>query len=77
MWGTPILHDNTQNFNGVLVFADQFFRCKVLYIKLTWVFLFEYVHFITDTFINITESKFTKLKDNNFIAEQTFSTPFR
>ena len=58
MWDTPISHNDTQNFNGVLVFADQFFRCRVLYIKLTWVFRFEYVQFITDTFINIIESKF-------------------
>ena len=40
-----ILHDNTQNFNGVLVFANQFFYYKVLDIKLSCVFLFEYVQF--------------------------------
>ena len=32
---TPILHDDTQNLKGVLVFADQFFRCKEADIKLS------------------------------------------
>ena len=26
--GTPVLHDDTHNLKGVLVFADQFFPCK-------------------------------------------------
>ena len=43
--GTPILNDDTQNVKGVLAFADQFFRCKVVDIKLNWVFLFGYVQF--------------------------------
>ena len=42
---TPILRDDAQNFNGVLVFADQFFRCKVLDLKLSWMLLFEFVQF--------------------------------
>ena len=46
IWGTPILHDDTQKFNGVPVFTDHFFfRCKVLDIKLSWVFRFGYVQF--------------------------------
>ena len=49
--GYPHLHNNAQNFNWVLHLADQFFRCKVLDIKLSWLFLFWH----------IIESKFTKL----------------
>ena len=33
---TPVLHDNTQNLKGVLVYADKFFHCKVVDIKLSW-----------------------------------------
>ena len=43
--GTLILHDDIQNVKGELVFADQFFRCKVVDIKLSWVFRFGYVQF--------------------------------
>ena len=45
MWGTPILHNDAQNIKGVLVFADQFFRCKVVDIRLNQVFLFGHVKF--------------------------------
>ena len=45
MWDNPILHENNQKINGVPGFADNFFRCKVLDIKLSWVFLFGYVEF--------------------------------
>ena len=61
--GTPILHDDTQNLKGVLVIADQFFRCKVVDIKLSWVFFLDMSNLITDTVIYIIESKLTKLKE--------------
>ena len=38
--GNPILHDDTQNLKVVLIIADQFFHCKVVDIKLCWVFHF-------------------------------------
>ena len=45
MWGTPISLHETKNFNGVLVFADIFFRWNVFDTKLNWVYLFKYVQF--------------------------------
>ena len=61
--GTPILHDDTQNLKGVLVFAYHFFRCKVVDIKLRWVLPFGMSNLITGTVIYIIESKLTKLKE--------------
>ena len=55
--GIPILHDDTQNLKGVLVFADQFFRCKVL----DGCFFLDMSSLITDTVIYSIE---TKLKEN-------------
>ena len=42
-WVPLTLHDNTLNFNGVVAFANQFFHYKELDIKLSWVFLLQYV----------------------------------
>ena len=41
MWDNPILHDDTKNFNGVLVSQIIFSVAKYS----SWVFLFEYVQF--------------------------------
>ena len=60
--GTLILHDNAQNLKEVLVFADQCFRCKVIYIKLSWVLRFG-SNLICDTVIYIIKSKLIKLKE--------------
>ena len=51
------LHHNTQNFNGVLVFADQIFLYNVVGCS-----FLDMSNLITDTVIYITENKFTKLK---------------
>ena len=40
-----VLHDIVQVFNGVLIFTDQIFGCKVFDIKLSRVFCFGYVQF--------------------------------
>ena len=61
--GYPILHDDTVKLKGLLVFADQYFRCKVVDIKLSWVFFMDMSNLITDTVVYIIESKLTKLKD--------------
>ena len=63
--GAPIMHDFTRNLKGVLVFADQFFRCKVVYIKPSFFFFsfLDMFNLITDTVIYITESKLTRSKE--------------
>ena len=58
--GIPILQDDTQNLKGVLVFADQFFRCKAV----DGCSFLDMSSLITDTVIYIIESKLTKLKEN-------------
>ena len=62
MWGTPILHDDTQNFNGVLVFADQYFLNRVLDINMSWMFHFEYLQFNNWQRHFVIDIKFAKLK---------------
>ena len=49
--GTPILHDDTQNLKGALVFADPFFRCKIADIKLDLMFLLNMSNLITVIYI--------------------------
>ena len=75
MRGTPILHDGTQNdLNGVLVFADQFSHCKALDIKMSWVFLFEYVQFNNwHCLVDTMESKFTQLKEKIILLRNELS----
>ena len=71
------MYDDTQNVKGVLVFADadQFFRCKVVDMKLSCGFLFGYArmtNLMTDTVIYIIESKLTKLIEKSFYCGTNF-----